>query len=457
VSKNGQFFYAKNTYIQHTQHIEKLGTMIAISCPNVKSHQKNTKMDRVIPKEEIIRQRNLNIAKITAISVAVFVVLWVAINKLKTSVSFAEITVSEAAVGAIEVSLSATGRVVPYFERVITSPINSQVLEIVRFPGDSVKTGDVILRLDLSNIRNEYQRMHDEQQIKKSKLQQARVTTSTQQADLKLKLEIEALKLEKMASDLRNEQYMNSIGGASKEQVNNMRLQNETAQLEYRRLEQSTSNYEATSQADLNVQEIEYAIHFRTLNETARKLEDSEIRSPASAIVTWVKDEIGSKVAEGTELVRLADLSRFKVEGEMADVYADRLRTGSDVVVKIGTLKLDGTVSNIRPSVKNGTVTFNIELAESNHPRLRAGLKTDVYVISSFKEAALRIANGSYYTGKGEYDLWVVRAGEATQRKLRLGDSNYEFVEVLEGLSPGEQVIVSNMDNYKNRKKIKVK
>ena len=127
------------------------------------------------------------------------------------------------------------------------------------------------------------------------------------------------------------------------------------------------------------------------------------------------------------------------------------------MVVKIGTLKLSGTVSNIRPSVKNGTVTFNIELAESNHPRLRAGLKTDVHVISSYREQALRIANGSYYSGKGEYEMWVVRGGEATPRKLLLGDSNYEYVEVLEGLSAGEQVIVSNMENYKNRKKIIVK
>jgi HlyD family secretion protein len=170
-----------------------------------------------------------------------------------------------------------------------------------------------------------------------------------------------------------------------------------------------------------------------------------------------VKDEIGSKVGEGVELARLADLSRFKVEGEMADVYADRLRTGSEVVVKIGVLQLIGTVSNIRPSVRNGTVAFNIELAESNHSRLRAGLRTDVHVITSFKEQALRIANGGYYSGKGEYELWVVSGGEATQRKLRLGDSNFEYVEVLEGLAAGEKVIVSNMDSYKNRKKIKVK
>ena len=414
-------------------------------------------MDRVLPKEVIIRQRNLNIAKATAITATIVVGLWLVTGKLKTSVSSDEITVSEATMGPIEISMSASGRVVPYFERIIASPINSQVVEIVHFPGDSVKEGDIILRLDLANVRNEYQRMLDEQEIKKSKLQQAQVNTSTQLADRNLQLQIEALKLEKLASDLRNELHMESLGGSSKEQVNNVRLQNETAQLEFRRMEQSARNFEATSQADLNVQEIEFAIHARALNEIANKLEASEIRSPADAIVTWVKDEIGSNVAQGSELVRLADLSRFKVEGELADVYADRLRAGSDVTVRIGTLRLDGTVSNIRPSVRNGTITFNIELAESAHPRLRAGLRTDVHVVSSFKESALRIANGGYYSGRGEYDMWVVSGGEATPRKVILGDSNFEFVEVIDGLAPQERVIVSNMDKYRNNKKVKVK
>ena len=414
-------------------------------------------MDRVIPKVEIIRQRNLNIVKATALTATVVVAMWLLIGKLKTSASYSEITLSEATMGPIEISLSASGRVAPYFERIIASPINSQVVEIVHFPGDSVKEGDVILRLDLGNIRNEYQRMLDEQQIMRSKLQQAQVNISTQLADRSLQLQIEALRLQKMDSDLRNEMFLDSIGATSKEQVRNVRLQNETAQLEYVRLQQSARNFEATSQADLNVMEIEYAIHNRALNEIASKLEASEIRSPADAIVTWVKDDIGSRVGEGVELVRLADLSRFKIEGEMADVYADRLRTGSEAVVRLGTLRLDGNVSNIRPSVRNGTVAFSIELAESNHSRLRAGLRTDVHVISSFKESALRISNGGFYNGRGEYELWVVSGGEATLRKLQLGDSNFEYVEVLEGLAAGEQVIVSNMDRFRNHKRVKVK
>ena len=59
--------------------------------------------------------------------------------------------------------------------------------------------------------------------------------------------------------------------------------------------------------------------------------------------------------------------------------------------------------------------------------------------------------------GKGEYDLFVVNDGELLKRKVRLGDSNFEYVEVVSGLQPGDQVVVSDMSNYKEKSKLKLK
>ena len=59
---------------------------------------------------------------------------------------------------------------------------------------------------------------------------------------------------------------------------------------------------------------------------------------------------------------------------------------------------------------------------------------------------------------KGDYDLFVVTGGdELVKRKVRLGDSNFEFVEVVSGLEPGDQVVVSDMSDYKNSNKLKLK
>ena len=113
----------------------------------------------------------------------------------------------------------------------------------------------------------------------------------------------------------------------------------------------------------------------------------------------------------------------------------------------------DGT-----PLSKNGVISFIVQLSNDHHRRLRSGLKVDVYVMNAVKEGVLRIENASYYVGKGEYELFV-RDGkeELVKRKVELGDSNFEYVEVVSGFQPGDRVVVSDMKEYKNKHKINLK
>ncbi|HCM21771.1 MAG TPA: HlyD family secretion protein, partial [Porphyromonadaceae bacterium] len=73
------------------------------------------------------------------------------------------------------------------------------------------------------------------------------------------------------------------------------------------------------------------------------------------------------------------------------------------------------------------------------------------------KDDVMRIANGPYYTGKGTYELFVLDGSTLKKRKVQLGESNFEYIEVVSGLQPGQQVVVSDMSEYRNRNKIKVK
>ncbi|MGN1261018.1 MAG: efflux RND transporter periplasmic adaptor subunit, partial [Alloprevotella sp.] len=80
------------------------------------------------------------------------------------------------------------------------------------------------------------------------------------------------------------------------------------------------------------------------------------------------------------------------------------------------------------------------------------------YVMNAVKEDVMRIANASYYVGRGEYELFVRNSdSEIVKRKVQLGDSNFEFVEVVSGLQPGDEVVVSDMSQYKNKNKLKLK
>ena len=75
----------------------------------------------------------------------------------------------------------------------------------------------------------------------------------------------------------------------------------------------------------------------------------------------------------------------------------------------------------------------------------------------AIKEEVLRIANGSYYVGPGEYELFVVRGEKLEKLQVQLGESNYDFVEVISGLQPGDQVVVSDMKQYQEKQQLKLK
>ncbi len=189
-----------------------------------------------------------------------------------------------------------------------------------------------------------------------------------------------------------------------------------------------------------------------------RTLDDAQIRSPRKAILTYINNQIGAQISQGGQVAVISDLSHFKVEGEIADTYGDRVAAGGKAVVKIGNDKLEGTVSSVTPLSKNGVISFTVQLKDDNNHRLRSGLKTDVYVMNAVKEDVMRMANASFYVGRGEYQLFVQTADdELVKRKVQLGDSNFEYVEVVSGLQPGDVVVVSDMSSYKNKNKLKMR
>lgn len=414
-------------------------------------------MDREIPKEVRNKERNKKIIRYGGIGVASVIVISVLISFMRTGVKTKDLVFSTVDKGTIEVSVSASGKVVPAFEEIINSPINTRIVEIYKKGGDSVDIGTPILKLDLQSVETDYKKLLDEEQMRSYKLNQLRVNNQTKLNDLAMKIKVSAMQLNRKKVELRNEQYLDSLGSGTTDKVRQAELSYNVAQLEYEQLEQQYDNEKEVLAAEYKVQELDFSIFRKGLAEMKRTLDDAQIRSPRKAILTYINNQIGAQVSQGSQLAVISNLSHFKVEGEIADTYGDRVAAGGKAIVKIGSEKLEGTVSSVTPLSKNGVISFTVQLNEDNNRRLRSGLKTDVYVMNAVKEDVMRIANASYYVGRGEYELFVRNSDkEIVKRKVQLGDSNFEFVEVASGLQPGDQVVVSDMSNYKNKNKLKL-
>ena len=415
-------------------------------------------MDREIPKEVRDKERKKKFIKYGAIGVAAVVCIAVLISFMRSSVNRKDLVFSEVDNGTIEVSVSASGKVVPAFEEIINSPINTRIVEVYRKGGDSVDVGTPILKLDLQSTETEYKKLLDEEQMKRYQLEQLKVNNNTYLSDLSMQVKISAMKLNRMEVELRNERYLDSLGSGTTDKVRQAELNFNTGKLELEQLRQQYANESKVKEADLKVKELEFNIFSKSLAEMKRTLDDAQIRSPRKAILTYINNQVGAQVAEGSQVAIISDLSHFKVEGEIADTYGDRVAAGGRAIVKIGNEKLEGTVSSVTPLSKNGVISFIVQLHEDNNKRLRSGLKTDVYVVNAVKEGVLRLANASYYVGRGEYELFVQDSkDEIVKRKVQLGDSNFEYVEVISGLKPGDKVVVSDMSSYKNKNKLKLK
>lgn len=413
-------------------------------------------MDREISKEVQRKEQRKQFIRIGTAVGGFIVLIVVVISMLQTSLKRKDLNISTVDKGVIEVSVSASGKVIPAFEEIINSPINSRIVEVYKRGGDSVDVGTPILKLDLQSAETEYNKQLDEEQMKSLQLEQQRVTNHNKLSEMEMNLKVSRMELDRKAVELRNERYLDSLGAGTTDKVRQVELDYNVSILKLKEDEQKYKNEQALAEADLKVKELELNIFRKSLAETRRTLEDAQIRSPRKAILTYVNNEIGSQIGQGAKVAIVSDLSHFKIEGEIADTYGDRIAAGSKAVIKIGSEKLDGTVSDVTPLSKNGVISFTVQLEEDNHKRLRSGLKTDVYVMNAVKDDVLRIANSSYYVGKEEYELFVVNGNQLLKRKVQLGDSNFEYVEVVSGLQEGDQVIVSDMNAYKDKNKLKI-
>lgn len=379
-------------------------------------------MDREIPKAVRNKERNKKIIRYGGIGVASIVVISVLISLIRTGVKAKDLVLSTVDKGTIEVSVSASGKVVPAFEEIINSPINTRIVEIYKKGGDSVDVGTPILKLDLQSVETDYKKLLDEEQMRSYKLDQLRVNNQTKLNDLSMKIKVSAMQLNRKKVELRNEQYLDSLGSGTTDKVRQAELSYNVAQLEYEQLKQQYDNEKEVLAAEYKVQELDFSIFRKGLAEMKRTLDDAQVRSPRKAILTYINNQIGAQVSQGSQLAVISDLSHFKVEGEIADTYGDRVAAGGKAIVKIGSEKLEGTVSSVTPLSKNGVISFTVQLNEDNNRRLRSGLKTDVYVMNAVKEDVMRITNASYYVGRGEYDLFVCDSDkEIVKRKVTTG------------------------------------
>ena len=383
-------------------------------------------MDREIPKKEKQKKMLIRIGKIVGAFALLAAIVAAGINYARSTVNAKSLTFSTIDHGTIETSVTASGEVHPAFEEIINSPISSRIVEVYCHSGDSVDVGTPLLRLDLTSTENEYKKLLDEKEIRRHQLEQLKLNNKTSLSSLEMNIKINAMELNRLEAELNNERYLDSIGSGTADKVRQAEMAVQTARLR--------------------------------LEEMKRTFDDARILSPRKAVLTYINEQIGAQVGSGSQIAIISDLGHYIIKAQISDAMSEYVSPGKKCLVKIGTEKLEGRIGNVAPKSLNGSIQFEVRLNNDNHKRLRPGVRTDVYIMNSIHDDVLRIRNAAYYVGAGTYNLFVRNEqNELIRRKVRLGDSNFDHVEVVEGLQEGDQVVISDVSTFAHKEKIKLK
>lgn len=359
--------------------------------------------------------------------------------------------------GPIDFAVMASGKIVPGYAETVNSPIDSRIVEVFKRPGDRVEAGEPLLRLDLAEAETDYGKLQDERRMKELQLEQLRISNRNSLSELEMKIRIQEMELDRKRAVLQNERHLDSLGAGTADKVREAELAYTVAGMQLEQDRQLLLNRRELAAADEAVKELELEVFLKGMEQTRRRLEDARIRAPYSATLTSIETEIGARVSAGMKIASLADLTRFKVEGEMGDLQASRISAGCRTAVVAGRDTLNGYVAELSPVSKNGVIPFTVRLEDASAEGLRSGLRCDLYVVYGCRDQVLRLPNGSYYKQPGEYRLFVRQGGDLVRRTVRLGESNYDYVEVISGLEPGEEVVLDELERYQRYERVKIK
>lgn len=402
------------------------------------------------------RKRKRNI-----IIIIVLVVLAVSIFSLRAfiqpSISKAEFTSAVVTTGNIENTINASGEVLPEFEEVLTSPINAALREVLMDAGMKIKAGQSILTLDKSAAQTEYDKLGFLIESKENEIRKLKLDLEKSFYDIKSNNSIKQLRISNFKDAVSSAQRLFKAGGGTKEDIDQAELNLKVAELEKQQLENEIKSKQQTMKIEIREAALSLAIQRNDQAALTRKLKLAAIIATRDGVITWVNKNIGVSVKEGESLARIANLSGYKVAGSISDTQLEELRNNMPAIIRINDTQLRGSINNISPAVNNSIVSFDVGLEQKDSKLLRPNLKVDVFLVTASRTKVLRLPNGPAFKGSNEQLVFVLKNGIAEKRLVKLGLSNFDFVEILTGLKLGEEVITSDMKGYEYAKQITIK
>lgn len=415
-------------------------------------------MDRQIEKKSFLRRYAWYIAAAAALAaLIVWIVLGTTANT--TTVDASDITISDVTRGKFDDYVRLNGQVLPIQVVQISPEEGGIVREKVVEEGTRVRKGDVILRLSNSNldlqILNAEAELAEKQNLLRNTqvaMQQDRLNNRTEQATLDTDCDRKRRAYEQNARLYKERLISKEVYLQSREDYN---LARRKQSLISQRLKQD-SIYRHVQMAQMEDNLDNMRKNVLLVRDRKNKL---EVRSAIDGELGLLDVELGQNIAAGQNIGQINDLSDFKVQAQIDEHYIDRVRPGLSA-----SFSRDGKtyllrVRKVYPEVRNGTFRTDFVFVGERPAQMRSGQTFYVELALGKSQQATLIPRGTFFQTTGGNWIFVLdKSGrKAYRRNISIARQNPQYYEVTDGLEPGERVITSGYEAFKDNDVLVIK
>ena len=182
--------------------------------------------------------------------------------------------------GDVTNTITASGVVIPAFEREINAPVATEIKSVNLSTGAEVEKGDLILELDQEYTKLEYDQLKDELDLRKNNIEKLKLKFDKDLRDLDYRDQIKALQVDELKAEVSDQKRLLDIGGSTREELEQAQLKLKVSKLEKNMLENELQYSRSVNVKEKKGLELEYTIQEKRLKELRRKLKETSVRAP---------------------------------------------------------------------------------------------------------------------------------------------------------------------------------
>jgi HlyD family secretion protein len=415
-------------------------------------------MDRKIEKKGL-KKKHIWIAIGSLVFLLILLQMAFGDKSSKLNVEKDKITIGEVIAGKYQDYISVNGTVEPIKTVYLDAVESGRVEEILIEEGTMVKKGDVILRLSNYNLLLDISGNEADVSRAVNDLKTARINLENQNLQTRstiLQLEYQLKKLQRqfynnkklITQDLISKEEF----AYSKEQFDETSMQLDLQRQKYER--DSVYTKTRIQSDEESIERMQSNLHL-----TRRRLEDLDIKAPVDGELASLHPEVGEVINYGTRIGTINILDSYKMRVMIDEHYITRISRGLPADFDFAGQKNTLRIIKVYPEVQNGTFAVDMEFTSPIPEQIRIGQTARIRLELGESENALLLPKGGFYQSTGGQWVFVLNqdGNIAERRKVRMGRQNPRFYEILEGLQPGEKVIISDYENFGDADKLILK